>query len=59
MINLKQEEKKQLSIFDFKPVAENTNASKDLKIKNNLNQFSFTQLASFKICPLQYKYQYI
>jgi len=59
MINLKQEEKKQLSIFDFKPVAENTNTSKDLKIKNNLNQFSFTQLATFKICPLQYKYQYI
>ncbi len=58
---IKKEEKSQLSIFDFKPplqpslVITNDDAeSKDLN-KN----FSFSQLNSFKTCPLQYKYQYV
>ncbi len=51
---LKADEKIQLSIFDFKKTEEKV-------IKNNfvINNFSFTQLETFKVCPLQYKYQYI
>ena len=59
--NIKKEEKSQLSIFDFKPskrpsldVLSEHSESKDFN-KN----FSFSQLNSFKTCPLQYKYQYI
>ncbi len=50
----KRDEKIQLSIFDFKKPEEKI-------IKNNyvLSNFSFTQLETFKMCPLQYKYQYI
>jgi DNA helicase-2/ATP-dependent DNA helicase PcrA len=59
IINLKSEEKTQLSIFDFKPVDNKPSDSEGKKEKNNLNQFSFTQLSTFKTCPLQYKYQYI
>ena len=58
---IKKEEKSQLSIFDFKPpkqtrlgVLSEHSESKDLN-KN----FSFSQLNSFKTCPLQYKYQHI
>ncbi|KKP60699.1 MAG: hypothetical protein UR54_C0009G0029 [Candidatus Roizmanbacteria bacterium GW2011_GWA2_34_18] len=62
-ITIKKEEKFQLSIFDFKPpkrsslgVLSEHSESKDL---NKLKNFSFSQLNSFKTCPLQYKYQYI
>ena len=48
------EEKKQLSIFDFKTPKENV--TKNL-INNNI--FSYSQLERFERCPLQYKYQYI
>ncbi len=58
--NIKKEEKSQLSIFDFKPpkrtslgILSEHSEPKDLK------NFSFSQLNSFKTCPLQYKYQYI
>ncbi len=58
---IKKEEKSQLSIFDFKTskqirldVLSEHSESKDLN-KN----FSFSQLNSFKTCPLQYKYQYV
>lgn len=51
---LKQEEKEQLSIFDFKrpetPI---------IKQPLNLSNFSFSQLESFNMCPLRYKYQYV
>jgi len=50
----KQEEKNQLSIFDFKQIDESV-----VKERNFLNQFSFSQLETFRTCPLQYKYQYI
>ncbi len=51
---IKKEEKAQLSIFDFKPVEVPI-----LKEKLNLNLFSYSQLGTFKTCPLQYKYQYL
>ena len=58
---IETEKKSQLSIFDFKTpkrislgVLSEHSESKDLT-KN----FSFSQLNSFKTCPLQYKYQYI
>ncbi len=62
-ITIKKEEKSQLSIFDFKPpkrtslgVLSEHSEPKDL---NELKNFSFSQLNSFKTCSLQYKYQYI
>jgi len=53
-INLKKEEKKQLSIFDFAP-------KKEIVVpkKKQYQEFSFSQLEVYKICPLQYKYQYV
>lgn len=58
---IKKEEKSQLSIFDFKTpkrvslgVLSERSESKDLN-KN----FSYSQLNSYKTCPLQYKYLYI
>jgi len=53
-VNLKKEEKKQLSIFDFSP-------KKEIVIprKKTYQQFSFSQLEIYKNCPLQYKYQYV
>ena len=60
---IKKEEKFQLSIFDFKTpkrsslgVLSEHSESKDL---NKLKNFSFSQLNSFKTCPLQYKYKYV
>ncbi len=51
---LKKEEKIQLSIFDFK----NTESS-IVRKKPTLSNFSFSQLETFTLCPLQYKYQYL
>jgi len=53
-INLKKEEKKQLSIFDFAP-------KKEIIIpkRKDYQEFSFSQLEIYKTCPLQYKYQYL
>ncbi len=63
MTSIKKEEKTQLTIFDFKPhkqislgVLIKHNESKNLIQPKN---FSFSQLNSFKTCPLQYKYQHI
>jgi DNA helicase-2/ATP-dependent DNA helicase PcrA len=60
-LEIKKEQKSQLSIFDFKTskrvsldVLSEHSESKDLN-KN----FSYSQLNSFKTCPLQYKYQYV
>ncbi len=53
--SLKQEEKQQLSIFDFKkPLQEEL-----IKERIPLTNFSFSQLETFTVCPLQYKYQYV
>ncbi len=56
---VKREEKSQLSIFDFKQtklINQSPITDKEMFL---LKQFSFSQLNSFKTCPLQYKYQYI
>lgn len=54
IITIKREEKQQLSIFDFKKPKE-----KIMKEKHQINNFSYTQLETYRRCPLQYKYQYI
>lgn len=51
---LKKEEEDQLSIFEFKKVAEVV-TKEQLQIHN----FSYSQLETFNTCPLQYKYQYV
>ncbi len=54
LLNTNIEEKKQLTIFDFKkPVTIEPNA------RLELNTFSFSQLSTYETCPLQYKYQYV
>ena len=52
--SLKKEEKQQLSIFDYKKVPERI-----VKNKFILSNFSYSQLQSYQLCPLQYKYQYL
>ncbi|MEK7177391.1 MAG: ATP-dependent DNA helicase, partial [Patescibacteria group bacterium] len=54
-INLKKEQKSQLSIFDFKTQKQIHDGSENPTPTN----FSFSQLNSYKTCPLQYKYQYV
>ena len=56
---VKREEKSQLSIFDFKQSKLINQKPITNKQSLLLRQFSFSQLNSFKTCPLQYKYQYI
>jgi len=52
-----KEKKSQLSIFDFK--AQKLNEQKNnLGISQSKN-FSYSQLNSFKTCPLQFKYLYV
>ncbi|OGK22041.1 hypothetical protein A3C23_03075 [Candidatus Roizmanbacteria bacterium RIFCSPHIGHO2_02_FULL_37_13b] len=47
--------KKQLSFFDFKKIEE----KEPKKIIIQSDTFSYSQLETYKICPLRYKYQYI
>jgi len=52
-----KEKKSQLSIFDFKthkPSGQSSTPS-----TNTSKNFSYSQLNSFKTCPLQYKYLYV
>ncbi len=51
---LKKDDRKQLSIFNFKKEEE-----KIIKKDFVLNNFSFSQIDTFLTCPLQYKYQYV
>lgn len=51
---IKKEEKNQLSIFDYKK-----NEEQIIKQKNNLINFSYSQIETYNTCPLQYKYQYV
>lgn len=55
---IKKEERSQLSIFDFKQT-KFINQQLPISNKQLLKKFSFSQLNSFKTCPLQYKYQHI
>lgn len=52
--NFAKEAETQLSIFDFKK-AETPVPQDQIQLTN----FSYSQLASFETCPLQYKYQYL
>ncbi len=54
---LRKEEKAQTSLFDFQKMQSPAEViiHRPLAISN----FSYTQLESFKTCPLQYKYQFI
>jgi len=46
----------QLSIFDFKPVAE----EKEMARQNPpINYLSYSQIETFNNCPLQYRYRYL
>jgi len=54
---IKDTEKHQLSIFDFKP--QSTPLAEEKKQESLSNIFSYTQLESYERCPLQYKYQYV
>jgi DNA helicase-2/ATP-dependent DNA helicase PcrA len=57
-MSLKKEENTQFSLFDFESLRKPQGISagnKGLFLKN----FSYSQLESFRTCPLQYKYQYI
>lgn len=51
---MKREEKEQLSIFDFKKGNEPV-----LKAPVEVNNISYSQLQTYELCPLQYKYQYV
>ncbi len=58
-LDIKKEVKNQLTIFDFKtPRQINKLPTTNYQLQPSTN-FSFSQLNSFKTCPLQYKYQYI
>lgn len=54
---VKNSEKLQLSIFDFKP--KSSLPDKQQKQISVSNVFSYTQLESYDRCPLQYKYQFV
>ncbi|MBI2641656.1 ATP-dependent helicase [Candidatus Roizmanbacteria bacterium] len=51
---VRKDEKQQLTIFDFKKVEE-----KISKEKMPITHFSYSQIESYKLCPLQYKYRYV
>jgi len=53
-VEVKKEEKNQLSIFDFQKIAEPAAMNNVL-----LPHISFSQMSTYTTCPLQYKYQYI
>ena len=57
------DDKKQLTIFDFRPSTDTSQkkAPEDQieKIAHSMTNFSYSQLESFGVCPLQYKYLYL
>ncbi|MFA6391006.1 MAG: ATP-dependent DNA helicase [Patescibacteria group bacterium] len=59
--SIKKDEKSQLTIFDFKQAKqlEQGSVMTDPYRLPFTNNFSFSQLNSYKTCPLQYKYQYV
>lgn len=60
-LNLKKEEKKQLSFFDPFFLKKSTKAEmKPIEQKTPTEAtFSYSQLETYKLCPLKYKYQYV
>lgn len=61
-LNIKREEKEQLSIFEFKKMkpskAVSSRATEGSR-ENFQTNFSYTQLETFLRCPLRYKYEHI
>ncbi len=53
-LQMKKEEKNQLSIFDFKPPEEKLTREKLI-----VNRFFYSAINTYLTCPLQYKYQYL
>ena len=53
-----KEEKNQLSIFDVKNKSSNGQSSSGRKLDQQTT-LSFTQIDTYQICPLKYKYQYV
>jgi DNA helicase-2/ATP-dependent DNA helicase PcrA len=60
-LNIKKEQKSQLTIFDFKVTKQPSNQITKLPSTTYPLQpnFSYSQLNSYKTCPLQYKYLYV
>ncbi|EKE13892.1 MAG: hypothetical protein ACD_12C00767G0008, partial [uncultured bacterium] len=56
--NLKKEQKSQLTIFDFKTPKQIKQGSEN-PTPTSVKNFSFSQLNSYKTCPLQFKYLYV
>lgn len=54
-----KEKKSQLSIFDFKQKKQGSGNLTPTNYKLQTTNFSYSQLNSFKTCPLQYKYLYV
>lgn len=54
LLQIRKEEKNQLSIFDFKPQEEKT--INKILIEN---RFFYSAINTYLTCPLQYKYQYL
>jgi len=53
---LLSKEENQLSIFDFKPIEEEKETSRQLV---PINYLSYSQIETFNNCPLQYRYRYL
>jgi len=55
-VGILPKEENQLSIFDFKPIEE----EKEMVRQNPpINYLSYSQIETFKNCPLQYRYRYL
>lgn len=53
--NKRSEQKAQLSIFDFKP----SEKVEPIPLPKKMRTISFSQLQTYEMCPLRYKYQYV
>jgi DNA helicase-2/ATP-dependent DNA helicase PcrA len=56
-LTMEQFNNNQLSIFDFKPIKETI--LEPLKVPYKITYISYSQLETFKRCPLEYKFKYI
>ncbi len=57
-LQIKNIEESQLSIFDFQPVKQTKSTLINQNIIYPVNFLSYSQIETFKMCPLQYKYKY-
>src|SRR3989344_3297566 len=54
-LSLREDQKKQLAMFDYQKTPEASLLKEELP----LTSFSFSQLETYVLCPLRYKYQYV